>query len=492
MRGDFISTGRAHRVCWSAVNAENPRRAIALVGRPNVGKSALFNRLLGRRLAIVHEQWGVTRDRLCGEAEWDGQRFEVIDTGGIGVMDRAAASDEIAEGARRQVDLAIEEAGAVIQVADARAGVHPLDVEVARLLRRSGRSVFVAVNKCDDPSLDDEAAAFAELGFPWFAVSALQRRGLDELIGAAIGVLPSPEPNPTAVHPIRVAVVGRPNAGKSSFINRLLGSDRVIVSEIPGTTRDSVAVPFTIGAGAQARQYVLVDTAGMRPRAKVRDSVEHFSLARVEQAIREADVAVHVLDAAEGPTRQDRHIAGLLRDLAPGAVLLVNKWDLATATTPRAYAEALRRELPFLNYVPIVFASARTGRNVRETIEVIDRVAAQVSAKLSTGLLNRVLHRTVERIQPPAVQGRRLKLYYAAQTGTRPVRIRLFVNDPRVRTPAYEQYLTRELRAAFGLEGAPVRLEFRSSERRTSASARSPAAAGGGARAARKREGRDR
>lgn len=463
-----------------------PRRAVALVGRPNVGKSALFNRLLGRRVAIVHEQWGVTRDRLCGEAEWEGERFEVIDTGGIGVMDRAAAADEIAEGARRQVDVAIEEAAAVIQVADVRAGVHPLDVEVARLLRARGRPVFLAVNKCDDPAHDDDADAFAELGFPYYPVSALQGRGLDELMAAVLPALPPPTPNPTVAQPIRVAVVGRPNAGKSSFINRLLGSDRVIVSEIPGTTRDSVAVPFTIGAGEQARHYVLVDTAGVRPRAKVRDAVEHFSLSRVEQAIREADVAVHVIDATEGPTRQDRHIAGLLRDLAPGAVLLVNKWDLAGSVTPRAYTEALRRELPFLDYVPIVFASARTGRNVRESIATIDRVAAQVSAKLSTGLLNRVLHRAVERIQPPAVQGRRLKLYYATQTGARPLRIRLFVNDPRVRTPAYEQYLIRELRAAFGLEGAPVRLEFRASEgRRESAGG---AGSEGGRRRARKGE----
>ncbi len=475
------------------MNDATPRRAVALVGRPNVGKSALFNRLLGRRLAIVHALWGVTRDRLSGEADWNGQRFEAIDTGGIGVMDQAAAADAIAAGARRQADLAIEEAGAVIQVADVQTGVHPLDVEVARLLRRRGRPVFLAVNKCDDPSRDDEAATFAELGFPWFPVSALQRRGLDELMDAVLSALPPPEPNPTSVQPIRVAVVGRPNAGKSSFINRLLGSDRVIVSEIPGTTRDSVAVPFSIGVGEQARHYVLVDTAGLRPSSKVRDSVEYFSVARVETAIREADVAVHVLDAVEGPTRQDRHIAGLLRDLAPGAVLLVNKWDRVEGTTPRAYEEALRRELPFLDYVPIVFGSARTGRNLRETVATIDRVAAQVSAKVSTGLLNRVLHRAVERIQPPAVLGRRLKLYYAAQTGTRPIRIRLFVNDPRVRTPAYEQYLIRELRAAFGLEGAPVRLEFRESERRPDRGTQAPESLPrSGHHTARQREGRRR
>ncbi len=447
------------------MSSSTPRRSIALVGRPNVGKSALFNRLVGRRLAIVHEEWGVTRDRLCGEAEWEGDRFEVIDTGGIGVMDRAAAADEIAEGARRQVDLAIEESAAVIQVADVRAGLHPLDEEVARLLRARGRPVWLAANKADDPALDDAAAEFAALGFPVFPISALNGRGLSELLPAALAALPPPGPNPTESAPLRVAVVGRPNAGKSSFINRLLGDERVIVSEIPGTTRDSVAVPFAIGEGPQARRYVLVDTAGMRPRAKVRASVEHFSLARVEQAVREADVVAHVLDATAGPTRQDRHIAGMLRDFGPGAVLLVNKWDLMKGVSPREYAEALRRELPFLDYVPVVFVSARTGHNTAAAIAAVDRVGGQVSARLPTGALNRVLRRAIERIQPPAVQGRRLKLYYATQTGVKPVRVRLFVNDPRVRTPAYEQYLARELRGAFGLEGAPVRLEFRARPR---------------------------
>ncbi len=460
------------------VHPQKSSRAVALVGRPSVGKSALFNRLLGRRLAIVHEEWGVTRDRLADEAEWENQRFTLIDTGGIGVMDRATSDDELAEGARRQVEAAIEEASVIILVTDVRAGLHPLDIEVARLLRQRGRIVRVAANKADDPEHDANAVEFTELGFPVFAVSALHGRGLSELMADVLEQLPPPADETTADHPLRIAVVGRPNVGKSSFINRLLGSERVIVSNQPGTTRDSVAVPFAIGEDTQARHYVWVDTAGMRPRSKVRESVEFFSLVRVENAIREADVVAHVLDAAEGPSRQDRHIAGLIREHGRGALLIVNKWDLAAGTTTeREYEDALRREMPFLDYAPVVFVSARTGRGMKRAIAAVDRVGAQVSVHLSTGLLNRVIHREVERIQPPAVQGRRLKVYYVVQTGVKPLRIRLFVNEPRARTPAYEAYLVRALRCAFGLEGAPVFLEFV-----RSASARpSPQPIGGGA-----------
>ncbi len=436
-----------------------PGRVAALVGRPSVGKSALFNRLVGRRVAIVHEQPGVTRDRIASEAHWDDQRFELIDTGGIGVIDAADPSDAIAAGARRQVDLALHEAAVILMVVDVQAGVLPLDRVVARLLHRAGRPVLLAANKADNETLDLHAAEFAALGFPVFPVSALHARGFDALMGPVLAALPAPAP-PVEVQPLRVAVVGRPNAGKSSYVNRLLNTDRVIVSDVPGTTRDSVEVPFRIGEGPQARHYVLIDTAGVRPHGKVHDAVEHFSVIRVRETIGRADLAVLVIDAVQGPSKQDKRIADLLIERRKACVLLVTKWDLAEGVKVRAYREALYREMPFLAHVPVVFASSSTGRNVRDTVETIDHVAAQWSAALPTGVLNRVLHGAFEAQQPPRVRDRRLKLFYAAQVGTRPPRVRLFVNDPARVAPAYRAFLERRLREAFGLEGSPVILQF--------------------------------
>ncbi len=435
---------------------------MALVGRPNVGKSALFNRLVGRRLAIVHAEAGITRDRLASEACWNEQAFTLIDTGGIGLMDRQAPADEITAGARRQVDLAIEEAAVVIFVADLAAGLHPLDEEVARLLRRRGRPVLLAANKADHPAHDAAAVDFARLGFSVFPVSALHDRGLAPLMEAVMPLLPPPAPEPTSTRPLVLAVVGRPNAGKSSYVNRLLQRDRVIVSTVPGTTRDNIEVPFVIGRGPQARHYLLIDTAGMRPSRKVDTAVEKFSLIRVEEAVRRADVVAVVLDAARGPSRQDKHIAARVQAEHKGCVLIVNKWDLAAGTgvTPRTYRDALHRELPFLDYAPLLFVSAATGAGVRASIDAVDRVGAAVSTTVTTGILNRALHDIFARQSPPAVKGRRFRFYYAVQTGVRPFRLRLFVNDPSLCAGSYEQYVIHRLREAFGLEGAPVRLRF--------------------------------
>jgi GTP-binding protein len=431
------------------------KRVVALVGRPNVGKSALFNRLVGRRVAIVHNEPGVTRDRIECEARWGDERFLLIDTGGIGVLDNAAEGDAIAAGARRQVELALEEAAAILLVVDVVAGATPLDEEVGRLLRRRGRPVFVAANKADHEGLDAGADDFARLGFPAFPVSALHNRGLDALMAAVRPALPPPDAA-DAPPALRVAVIGRPNAGKSSYVNRLLGDERVIVSDVPGTTRDSIEIPFAVGEGPAARPYLLIDTAGLRHGGRTREAVETWSAIRVEETIRRADVVVLVIDAREGPSRQDKRLADLAVTARRGCVLLVNKWDLVRGTSPREYEEALRREMPFLAFAPLCFASARTGRGVRETIETIDRVAAAVSATMTTGVLNRVLHAAFERRSPPSIRGRRLKLFYASQAGTSPVRIRLFANDPDLCTPAFEQYLVHNLRNAFDLEGAPV------------------------------------
>lgn len=435
---------------------------IAIVGRPNVGKSALFNRLLRRRLAIVHDQPGVTRDRVVASATWDDRAFELVDTGGLTSFGRMPGEDVIAAETRKQVEVAIADAAAILFVVDITAGLAPLDHEVARQLHAAGRPVLVLANKADTEELDGRTADFRALGFPVFAVSALHNRGFEEVMDDVVRHLPAAE---TEAEPValKVAVVGRPNAGKSSYINRLLRSERVIVSPIPGTTRDSIEVPFTVGSGAAARHYRLIDTAGMRQRSKVDGAVEKFSLLRAERSIEEADVVVLALDGAEGPTMQDKKIAARIMEARKGCVVLVNKWDLLGHSTMREYYAAFQRALPFLTFVPLVFVSALTGLNIRKSVDVIDHVAAQITTEIPTSTLNKLLHDAFQRVQPPMVQGRRMKFYYATQTGTKPVRFRLFVNDTVKLTDAYHKYLVNTLRGAHGFEGAPVVLDFKSS-----------------------------
>jgi GTPase len=442
--------------------APAPLRLAAIVGRPNVGKSALFNRLVGRRLAIVHEESGVTRDRIAAEVRWQRERFELIDTGGISLMDQATPRDLITAGISRQVDVALADAPVTILTVDLTAGLNPMDEEVARILRRHDRATVIAANKADTDALDPAALEFARLGFPVFPVSALHNRGIDALLEAVCERLPPATPD-TERDPLKVAIVGRPNVGKSSYINRLLRNDRVIVSNIPGTTRDSIEVPFTVGRGPQARHYLLIDTAGMRRKGKIKDTVERFSLMRTEKSIERADVAVLMLDAADGPTSMDKSIAAKVIEKRKGVVVAVNKWDLAkdTDVTQRAYTRALAEAVPFLGFAPLIYLSAQDGLNMRKSIEAIDQVAAQVNTQMGTGLLNRVLHDAFERVQPSFRGGHRLKLYYATQVGTRPVRVRLFVNNPKWATDAYKSYLIRILRETFGLTGAPLILQLR-------------------------------
>ena len=446
-------------------NEPPSERIVAIVGRPNVGKSALFNRLVRRRLAIVHSEEGVTRDRLMAAAEWLGQKFRVVDTGGLSLMDRARSGDEIMQATADQVQAAIEDSAAVILVVDLTAGLQPLDREVARLLRKAGRPVVVAANKADLPAQDEQAGDFAALGYPVFPVSAAHGRGIEELMAAVLPHLPpaSGEPEPAR---LKVAVVGRPNAGKSSYINRLTGQRRVIVSAVPGTTRDNVDVPFTLKAADGAeRHYWLVDTAGMRKQGRVHESVEKFSLFRAEQGIAEADIVVLVLDAEEGPGSQEKKIAALIREHHKACVVLVNKWDLAKGTDVKAadYEESMRRELFFLGDIPVLFASAASGFQIRRSFEVIDAVAARLETKMPTGVLNRVVRDAFARSQPPFAKGKQLKFYYATQTGLNPPRVTLFVNDPKLSTPPHQAFLTARLREAFDLAGVPLILRYRSS-----------------------------
>jgi GTP-binding protein len=442
-------------------------RMVALVGRPNVGKSALFNSIVRRRIAIVHEQPGVTRDRVSCEATWRGERFELVDTGGLANPDKGGGSDEIERAIYRQADIAVADAAVIVLVVDAAAGLHPLDEGVAQWLRARGRVVVVAANKADNETRDMQAAEFGALGFPVYPVSALHRRGVEALLDVVVKALP-PAPPAEQGEALKVAIVGRPNVGKSSFVNALLGYERLIVSERPGTTRDSIEIPFSIGRSSAARRYVFIDTAGIRKIGRVHESVERFSVFRAEKSIERADLVCLMIESVQGPTEQDKKIAAKIVASRKGCLLLVSKWDLAKGVSAREYAEALRREMFFLDYAPVLCVSAKSGFHIRRSIEMMDHVASQMSAKLPTGVLNRALHDATARVQPPDIRGRRLKLFYATQTGTRPLRVRLFVNDPALCTDAYRAYLLGALRRSFGLEGAPLVLDFRSSHTRKS------------------------
>jgi len=445
---------------------------IAIVGRPNVGKSALFNRIARKRVAIVFDQPGVTRDRVAREVEAAGRRFLLVDTGGLAFDRTPGAEDPLAFETRQQAAVAVGDAAVCLVVVDTRAGVTPLDEEVIRRVRESGVPCALVANKCDRAEDDERADEFHRFGLDVFPVSAEHGRGVAALTEYAVGKLPPPAPEEAAARPLRVAVVGRPNAGKSSYINRLLNAERVIVSDIPGTTRDAVDVPFTIGSGPTARHYTLVDTAGIKKHTQMsKTSVDNFSLFRSEQAIEEADVVLLVMESELGPTKQDMRVAGKILDAHRACVILMNKWDLALEKGMKE-SEAtpvVRSMMPFLSFAPIVYCSAKSGYNIRRTVDAIDAVASSVRAKLPTGVLNRTIEQAAKRTLAPMVRGRRLKVYYALQVGVDPLTIRLFVNDPALVTDAYRSYLEKAIRARFGLEGAPLRLFLKARSRKDGA-----------------------
>ena len=444
---------------------------VSLVGRPNTGKSALFNRIAKKRVAIVFDQPGVTRDRVTREVDILNRRVMLVDTGGI-AFDKRVTRDPLDEETRSQAALAVEDSAVCIIVVDAREGITPLDAEVIKRVRESGVPCMIAANKCDTADEDWRAHEYDRFGLEVFPVSAEHSRGVDALLKRVVEVLPKvDEAEEAAKRPLRVAIVGRPNAGKSSYVNRLLKAPRVIVSEIPGTTRDAVEVPFTIGSGPEARRYMLVDTAGMKPHTKMsKTSVDNFSLFRSEQAIEEADVVLLVMDPIMGPTLQDKRIAGKILDANRSCVVLMNKWDLAQeqGITETKATEALRSMMPFLNFAPVVYCSNKSGYNIRRTVEAIDRAAASACERIPTGMLNNVLVKATKKKLSPMMKGKRLKIYYALQVSTNPQTIRLFVNDPKLVTPAYLSYLEKNIRARFGLEGAPLRMFLKARERKSS------------------------
>jgi GTP-binding protein len=468
---------------------------IAIVGRPNVGKSALFNRIVGRRIAIVHDQPGVTRDRVTAEAEWNGRPFTLVDTGGIGLVRGEKARDVIARAAFEQVELALEAARVIILVVDVREGLVPLDREVAARLRRSGKPVVVAANKADNDRDEIGADEFSALGFPGiFPVSAIHQRGIDALMTAALAALPpAAEGAPSgddAEPPLKLAVVGRPNVGKSSLINALTRSERVIVTPIPGTTRDAVDVPFEVETEGARQRYILIDTAGVRQARRVDNSIEFFSVKRTEDSIARCDIVVFVLDAQAGITAQDKKVADKIVQERRACILVVNKWDLVAPDLPAGRKELrqaerekqregqsrpltslaefgawVRERLFFLDYAPVIFTSATSGFHLDRLLESIRYVASQWRQKVPTAILNRALQEAIEGRQPASAAGHRLKFYYATQVRQAPPTFLLFVNRADLFSEPYRKYLAHEMRRAFGFEGCPVILAARSRDK---------------------------
>jgi len=438
---------------------------VAIVGRPNVGKSALFNRIAGRRISVVHSESGVTRDRLMIEVFRDDRAFLLIDTGGISHIDGSESKDLIESSIHRQVESALDDADCVIFLTDLRAGVIPLDQEVARFLHSRNIPVVIAANKADTEKEEPLADEFNELGFPVVPVSALHARNISALMDEIIPHIPATA-QLTTDERLRIAVVGRPNVGKSSFINAMLKDDRLIVSDIAGTTHDSIDIPFSLGEGESARHYLLIDTPGIRRANKISTAVDKFGVIRAKDSIDSADVCVLMMDAVQGPTSYDKKIADLVTSSDKGCVLIVNKWDLSEDIKKKEYAKALRKAMPFMRHCPVVFVSALTGHSVHDSIEMIEHVAAQVTARIPTGTLNRAIEDAETRVSPPSVRGKRLHIYYSVQTNVKPLKFSLFVNNPKLVVPNYREYLINSLRDKFGLEGAPVILTFRNRPRR--------------------------
>lgn len=456
---------------------------IAIVGRPNVGKSALFNRMVGRRIAIVHDQPGVTRDRVSAEAEWQGHKYTLVDTGGIGLLRGERAQDVIVKAAMDQVGLAIEAADAIILVVNVQEGVVPLDQEVAQRLRQSGKPVLVAANKVDTQRVEDQTAEFARLGFEHvFPVSAIHGKGIEALTAKAVKLLPDKPETQSTEEGLKLAIIGRPNVGKSSIVNALTKSERVVVTAIPGTTRDSVDVPFEVETDGKRESYILIDTAGMRKARRVNESIEFFSVKRAEDSIARCDITILVLDAEMGITEQDKKIGDKIVEEKKACIVVVNKWDLMAEgvraareeemkrrqqkkhreggdppmTTLGEFGEWVQKNLFFLDYAPVIFTSAKSGFHLERLLEAVRYVAAQMQQKIPTAILNRTLHDAVERRQPVSSAGHRLKFFYATQINQAPPTFLLFVNRKDLFSDQYRKYLGDQLRKAFGYEGCPV------------------------------------
>ena len=431
---------------------------VAIVGRPNVGKSMLFNKLCGQRLSIVEDTPGVTRDRLYAQCEWRNRVFDIVDTGGI----EPSTDNEILAFMREQAEIAIQTATVIVFVCDIKTGITAADQEVANMLLRAGKPVVLAINKADQTGRENpDIYEFYNLGLgDPIGVSALHGHGTGDLLDACFEYFPEEEEEEEEEDDrIKVALIGKPNVGKSSLVNRILGVERVIVSDVAGTTRDAVDSEFENEHG----KYVFIDTAGMRKKSKVDDRVEKFSVLRSTMAIERADVCLIMIDAQEGVTEQDTKVAGLAHEAGKACIIVVNKWDAIEkdGKTMDAMRKEIMRDLSYMTYAPVLFISALTGQRVDRLFELINYVNNQAATRISTGMLNSVLADATTRVQPPTDKGRRLKIYYMTQAGIRPPHFICFCNDAKLFHFSYQRYLENQIRSTFGLEGTPVRMTIR-------------------------------
>mgnify|MGYP004667899363 FL=1 len=431
---------------------------VAIIGRPNVGKSMLFNKLTGQRTSIVEDTPGVTRDRIYGDCEWCGRTFSLVDTGGI----EPGTDSDMLKFMRRQAEIGIELADAIIMVTDVRSGVTAADEDVATMLRKSGKPVALAVNKCDSIGpTNPDVYEFYSLGIgDLFETSAVHGHGTGDLLDWVLENIPQDSGEEEADDIIRVAIVGKPNVGKSSLLNRILGEERVIVSNVAGTTRDAIDSYFENETG----KYCFIDTAGMRRKSKVDDAIEKYSNMRSINAIDRADVCLILVDANEGVTEQDTKIAGLVHEAGKAAIIVVNKWDAVEGketNTMKNMEDDARQGLSYMLYAPVVFLSALTGQRVDKLFQVIQDVYAQNTKRITTGALNSVLADATARVQPPTDKGRRLKIYYMTQASSKPPHFVIFCNDARLFHFSYQRYLENQIREVFGLMGTPVRITIR-------------------------------
>lgn len=426
---------------------------VAVVGKPNVGKSTFFNYITGRRISIVEDTPGVTRDRIYAEGEWRGREFVLIDTGGI----EPFTGDYIKQQMIRQAELAIETADVIIFMVDVKEGLTSADEDVAIMLRKSQKPVVVAVNKVDNVGdIPPEVYEFYNLGIgEVYTISSIHALGLGELLDAVYEHFPADTGENESEDYIKVAVIGKPNVGKSSLINSVLGEERVIVSDTPGTTRDAIDTPVE----REGKKYTFIDTAGIRRKSKIEENIERYSVIRSWTAVDRADVCIVMIDAQDGVTEQDTKIAGYAHEQGKACIIAVNKWDIIKKETGmlESYQKTVISKLEFMSYAPVTFISAKTGRRVDRLFDLIDHVYDQASLRVSTGVLNDVLNEAIAMVQPPSDKGRRLKIRYMTQTGVRPPTFVLFVNDMTLMHFSYERYLVNTLRSNFGFEGTPIR-----------------------------------
>lgn len=431
---------------------------VAIVGRPNVGKSTLFNIFANSRISIVEDTPGVTRDRLYAEGDWLDNQFMMVDTGGIEIMN----SDAIAVSIRQQAEIAIKEADVILFVCDARSGIVQEDSDVAKILRKSGKPIVLAVNKADSPKQELNVYEFYNLGLGEpFPISAANHLGIGDLLDAVVAKFPKNKAGmfDNDEDQIKVALIGRPNVGKSSIFNTLVGQERSIVSDVAGTTRDAIDTPVV----RNGQKYLFIDTAGMRRKGKIDEPIEKYSIIRSLRAVDRSDVVLMVIDAADGVTEQDKKIAGYAHEAGKGIVIVVNKWDIyeKDENSTLRYTENLRKELIFMQYAPVVFVSALTKQRIHRLPEVINYVAEQNAMRVATSVLNQVIADAVAVNPPPTDKGQRLKILYATQVKIKPPTFVIFVNEPEIMHFSYQRYLENKLREAFGFEGTPLTMIIR-------------------------------